>query len=81
MSNIRTGPYFFKKALVSTYFDTFNIDSDSISKFNLSKMATVLPTNYLYSFPFKHKTDMALLEKVKKTARYIFYQLVEGKLA
>ena len=41
-SNIRTGPYFFKKALVSTYFDTFNIDSYFISKFNLSKLATVV---------------------------------------
>ena len=46
-SHVRTRPYFFKKALVSTYFDTFNIDSVSISKFNLSKVATVLPTNYL----------------------------------
>ena len=79
-SNIRTGPYFFKKALVSTHFDTFNIDSDSISKFNLSKVATVLPTKYLYSFPSKQKKDMVLLEKVKKLPE-TFYSFVEGKLA
>ena len=74
-SNIRTGPYFFKKALVSTYFDTFDIDSVSISKFNLSKTATVLPTSYLYSFPFKQRNDMALLEKVKKLPHTYFIHL------
>ena len=77
-SNIRTGPYFFKKALVSTYFDTFDIDSVSISKFNLSKIATVLPTNYLYSFPFEQKADMALLEKVKKLPETYFIHLWRG---
>ena len=76
--NIRTGPYFFKKALVSTYFDTLNIDSFSISKFNLSKLATVLPTKYLYSFPFKQKKDMVLLERVKKLPDTYFIHLWRG---
>ena len=77
-SHVRTGPYFFKKALVSTYFDTFNIDFVSISKFNLSKIATMLPTNYLYSFPFKRKKDMALLKKVKKLPDTYFIHLWRG---
>ena len=78
MSNIRTGPYFFKTALVSTYFDTFNINSVSIRKFNLSKIVTVLPTNYFYSFPFKRKNDMALLKKVKKHPDTYFIHLWRG---
>ena len=78
MSNIRTGPFFFKKALVSTYFDNFNIDLVVMSTFNLSKVATVLPTEYLYSFPFKRKTDMALLAKVKKLPTTYFIHLWRG---
>ena len=77
-SNKRTGPYFFKRALVSTYFDTFNIDSVSIKKFNLSKVATVLPTKYFYSFPFKRKNDMTLLKKVKKLPDTYFIHLWRG---
>ena len=77
-SHVRTGPYFFKKTLVSTYFDTFNIDAVSISKFNLSKIATVLPTKYLYSFPFKRKNDMALLKKVKKLPETYFIHFWRG---
>ena len=77
-SNIRNGPYFFKRALVSTYFDTFDIDSVSIKKVNLSNVATILPTKYFYSFPFKTKNDMALLNKVKKLPDTYFIHLWMG---
>ena len=77
-SNFRTGPYFFKKALVSTFFETFEVDSVTISKFNLSKIATVLPTRYLYKFPWKIKENMAELERVKKFPQTYFVHLWRG---
>ena len=77
-SHVRTGPYYFKKAIVSTYFDIFDIDSVSISKFNLSKIAAVLPTEYLYKFQWKQRKDLAFLDKVKKLPETYFIHLWRG---
>ena len=62
---LRTGPYFFKKAIVSTYLGTFNISTKEVRKFNISKVARVLPSKYIYAFEYKYKNQMDRIENIK----------------
>ena len=74
-ANTRTGPFFFKKAVLSAFFKMNINDKNIIKQFNLSSIASVLPTNYLYAWPYSKRSNKTMLQEVKKFPTTYFIHL------
>ena len=71
----RTGPRFFIKAVLSAFFKVNIHDRKTIKQFNLSSIASVLPTDYLYAWPYPKRTNKTMFQEVKSFPTTYFMHL------